>query len=85
MKCAIEVYQQELARMNETDEEYLNLWVDEPVDLPHMEKHYKQIVDRQSMSCDQFCSFTHAHAYPTLARKLQTHVSRKCATCFKVL
>ena len=59
MKCAIEVHQQELARMNETDEEYLNLWLDEPVNLTAMEKSYKQIVDRQSMSCDQFCVRTH--------------------------
>ena len=53
LKCAIEVYQQELARMNETDEEYLNLWVDDPVTHEHMEKNYKKIVDRQSMSCNR--------------------------------
>ena len=65
MKCAIEVHQQELARMNETDEEYLNLWLDEPIDLPSMEQYYKKIVDRQSMSCDRFCAYvkTHSHLY----------------------
>lgn len=49
MKCAIEVHQQELARMNETDEEYLNLWVDEPIDLQSMEQYYKKIVDRHDL------------------------------------
>ena len=58
MKCAIELAQNEF-KMNKTDAEYLNLWVDEPVDLPTMEQQYKQIVDRQSMSCDHF--FLRAH------------------------
>ena len=56
MKCAIEVYQQELARINETDEDYLNLWLEEPADLPSLEKHYKQTVERQSISCNRFCT-----------------------------
>ena len=66
MKCAIEVYQQELARINETDEDYLNLWLEEPADLPSLEKHYKQTVERQSISCNRFCTCAHEHAHCTV-------------------
>ena len=58
MKCAIELAQNEF-KMNETDKDYLNLWLEEevPIDLPALEKHYKQTVERQSISCNRLQSF----------------------------
>ena len=63
MKCAIELAQNEF-KMNETNEDYLNLWLEEevPIDLPALEKHYKQTVERQSISCNHFCTYAHEHA-----------------------
>ena len=53
MKCAIDLKVIELAqnesKMNETNEDYLNLWLEEPVDLPSMEQYYKQIVERHDL------------------------------------
>ena len=66
MKCAIELAQNEF-KMNETDD-YLNLWLEEeePIDLPSLEKHYKQTVERQSISCNRFCMCAPEHAHCTV-------------------
>ena len=67
MKCAIELAQNEF-KMNETDKDYLNLWLEEevPIDLPALEKHYKQTVERQSISCNRFCTCAHEYARCTV-------------------